>query len=395
MLEPETGLGVMRVQGALIALGRSVGPNGADGIFGGGTGTAVSAYKVDKGLSPSDPVVGPGTSKALDDDLFFDPPTLDPAFKEFGPAVVAHHVEPFVGLELAALIDTPLNSWRHMLGRFALSSLNSGQLVGVVAHSRARDLRAPFLAVAAPTQSDGSSASAFFDRSMAPSGDLGLTVGFDDQNGGRRSFILIKDEVIMGRESIVRLSTGGHARVTLQGVVVHELTHARNLLNQQLLLTIPDTDADTYADPALAQARSAIGPPTVQVLRSFVEEICARHVHWVVLKEAGGNPTAPGFLSPDKLAEAARFYIQEVFQLFDANGYIAGINAQGQAIVFRQLDRWLRRCQAYSFTDDPAEESRTRALFGSAAALAANQAINLPLDFPVADGLFPLPLDFT
>ncbi|MFM2078291.1 MAG: hypothetical protein RJA49_2181, partial [Actinomycetota bacterium] len=70
MMAPEDGLPVMRVQAALIELGRSIGDAGADGIFGQATGNAVSEYKRVKGLEPDDPVVGAGTSTALDDDLF-------------------------------------------------------------------------------------------------------------------------------------------------------------------------------------------------------------------------------------------------------------------------------------------------------------------------------------
>ena len=76
MLEPEQGLPVKRVQAALLELGRPVGTAGADGIFGRDTGQAVVAYKQSKGLVPDDPVVGPGTVAALDDDLFVDPPSL-------------------------------------------------------------------------------------------------------------------------------------------------------------------------------------------------------------------------------------------------------------------------------------------------------------------------------
>jgi hypothetical protein len=394
MLFGEDGLAVMRVQAALIDLGRSVGPKGADGIFGNDTGAAVSAYKVDKALQPSDPVVGPGTAQALDDDFFFDPPTLDPTFTEFSPAVVEHRLEPFVALVLAALIGAPLTSWRHMLGLFALNNLNSRGLLGIVARSRIEDLRAPFLAIAAPTQRGGVGAEAFFNAAATPDDSLGVTIPFDAQDGSRRSLIIIKDGVILGREAIVRTSTGARAAVTLQGVVVHELTHARNLANADLLLTTQDTDATVYADTALAQARSATGAQTVQVLRSFVEEICARHVHWVVLKEDAGDPNAPQFLPPDKLAEVTRFYFEEVSQIFDSNGYVAGINAQGQAQAFHQMDLWLQRCAAYSFTDDPAEEARTQALFRDAAAVCANNALNPPLDFPEADGLFPRPADF-
>lgn len=78
MLAPEQGLPVKRVQAALIELGGSVGPKVDDGIFGSDTGVAVSAYKASKDplLTPTDPVVGPGTSKALDDDLFLTPRRL-------------------------------------------------------------------------------------------------------------------------------------------------------------------------------------------------------------------------------------------------------------------------------------------------------------------------------
>src|SRR4051812_10187416 len=91
MLAPETGIAVKRVQAGLIALGRDVGDAGADGIFGDGTGAAVIAYKADKGLTPTDPVVGPKTSQALDDDLFSDPPELDPAFGDFARFVAPEH----------------------------------------------------------------------------------------------------------------------------------------------------------------------------------------------------------------------------------------------------------------------------------------------------------------
>jgi peptidoglycan hydrolase-like protein with peptidoglycan-binding domain len=40
-----------------------------DGIFGPQTGAAVTAYKTSRGLAPNDPVVGPGTTAALDDDF--------------------------------------------------------------------------------------------------------------------------------------------------------------------------------------------------------------------------------------------------------------------------------------------------------------------------------------
>src|SRR6185312_11924589 len=142
------GLSVMRLQSALHDVGLSVGSAGTDGIFGSDTGAAVTTFKTSHGLVPNDPVVGPGTSRALDDDLFFDPAVLDPVFGEFSPAVVDHRLEQFVARELVALVLAPLDSWRHMLGRFTADALNSGQVLGITANSRGIDLREPFLAVA-------------------------------------------------------------------------------------------------------------------------------------------------------------------------------------------------------------------------------------------------------
>lgn len=57
---------VSRIQQALSDLGFTV---AVDGIFGPQTGAAVTSYKTNKGLVPNDPVVGPGTMGALDDDF--------------------------------------------------------------------------------------------------------------------------------------------------------------------------------------------------------------------------------------------------------------------------------------------------------------------------------------
>jgi len=395
MLDGEDGLPVMRVQSGLLDLGRSVGQKGADGIFGPDTGAAVTAYKTDKGLFPNDPVVGPGTTQALDDDLFLDPPNLDPTFAEFSPAVVDHRLEQFVALELMAVLHAPLDSWRHMLGTFALNALNSGALLGIVAQSRAVDLRDRFLAVADPIQQDGATADTFFDDAISAGGALGNTVTFF-VGGQPRAFISIRDDVILGRASIVRGSDNTRAPASLQGVVVHELTHARNLIAIQALLATADTDTNAYVDTALAQQRSATGSPTARVLRSYVAEFTARHVHWVVLKELAGTPggIAVGGLPADKLAAAALFYFVELPAVYDSNGYGAGINTQGDAGRFHQLDLWLRLCASQSFSDIPADNAQSTQAFLAAAQFSANQVANPTLDFAQADGVFPLIQDF-
>lgn len=60
------GPAVQKVQEVLIATGYPLPRFGADGLFGRETGAAVSRFKVDRRIEPSDPVVGPGTIRALD-----------------------------------------------------------------------------------------------------------------------------------------------------------------------------------------------------------------------------------------------------------------------------------------------------------------------------------------
>src|SRR5262245_14004101 len=141
MLAGQDSLSVLRVQEALVTLGYS--PGVLDGIFGPGTGAAVTAYKVDHDLHPSDPVVGQGTSTTLDAELFTDPPSLDPAFGEVAGFVAGHVVEPFVGFELNYLITCPLDSVRREIGSAMLSLLNGGFLLAIVAASRAVDIPDP------------------------------------------------------------------------------------------------------------------------------------------------------------------------------------------------------------------------------------------------------------
>jgi hypothetical protein len=395
MFEGEDNLSVMRVQSALIDLGRSVGPRGADGIFGAETGAAVTAYKTDKGLVPNDPVVGQGTTRALDDDLFHDPPNLDPAYAEFSPAVVEHRLEQFVALELAALLHAPLDSWRRMLGMFALSALNSGALLGIVAQSRAVDLRDRFLAIADAIQLNGATAENFFDDAIILEDALAVTVTFF-VGGQPRAFIVIRDDVILGRAAVVRRSDGTRAPSPMLGVVVHELTHARNLANIQVLLDTLDTDANAYADTALAQARTATGKRTSNVLHAYVAELTARHVHWVVLQELAGTPgtIAVRGLLTEKLAAAALFYFVELPSVYDSNRYGAGINAQGDAVRFRQLELWLRLCARQSFSDNSADDTQSTLAFQAAAQFCADQIANPTLDFAQEDGVFPLIQDF-
>jgi hypothetical protein len=388
------GLTVMRLQSALLDVGLSVGPAGTDGIFGSDTGAAVTTFKTGHGLVPNDPVVGSGTTQALDDDLFFDPAVLDPVFGEFSPAVVDHRLEQFVARELVFLLLAPLDSWRQMLGRFTADALASGQILGITANSRAIDLRDPFLAVADPVQ-DGSPVDQFIDDAIIAERAHGVTVEFT-VNGEPRSFILINDQVILGRAATFLAGSALRAPETLLGTLVHELTHARNLVQSAELGDTSDTDSAVFTDTTLAQTRTALtGIRTAAGLRSFVEEVVARHVHWVVLQELAGTPGSIAVLQlgAGNLAAAAHFYFFDRRGTWDVNDYGQQLFAQGDAAKFAQLAAFLRRCAAQSFsTDFDADNASTQA-FQAAAQFCDDQASN-PTGLPPSDGCFPLLQDF-
>jgi Putative peptidoglycan binding domain len=70
MQAPEEGNAVRKVQEALLDLSFKLPRFGVDGKFGNEMGDAVSAYKLSRGLSPADPVVGSGTIDALDREVY-------------------------------------------------------------------------------------------------------------------------------------------------------------------------------------------------------------------------------------------------------------------------------------------------------------------------------------
>ena len=81
MLAPEISDSVALVQQALLAVGMELPDNGVDGAFGNQTGNAVSSFKADRHVLPSDPIVGPGTTRRLDLEVtYLDAQTFNPAF---------------------------------------------------------------------------------------------------------------------------------------------------------------------------------------------------------------------------------------------------------------------------------------------------------------------------
>ena len=85
------GPAVAKIQQALIDLGYALPTSGADGRFGQETGAAVTKYKTNKGISPSDPVVGPQTMARLDQDIFaHDSPLPSPPAIDVNRAIAAN-----------------------------------------------------------------------------------------------------------------------------------------------------------------------------------------------------------------------------------------------------------------------------------------------------------------
>jgi hypothetical protein len=383
MLAPEENLSVMRVQECLKTLGFL---NGAlDGIFGPQTGSAVSAFKQFHSLSPTDPVVGPGTSGRLDSELFFDPPNLDPSFGEVASFVAREVVEPFVGFELAPLINAPLSSQRRDVGSFMLSALNSGHLICIVASTRAakvlQDPRIP------------PDIRAAIQLGLGPAS--GRTQPFIGTDGRPHVTVIIGDTTIRGRRSLVHRPSGRKVKIELRGTLCHELTHVRN--DGLGLQNTPTFDTETFLDPVLAESLTqATGHHTARVFNQFAMEMNARHSDWIIERELAGDPFAARFLQPVALSEAAQFYFAEtdpVF-LYDDNGYIQQILARGHAAKYRQIALWLRQTAKMTFSAHPDTQQISARLFRDAADSAEFTALNPGLARPPGDGIFPGATDF-
>ena len=233
----------------------------------------------------------------------------------------------------------------------------------------------------------------FLDASLV--GSFSGTAASFKAGNESRSFTWIDDTVFLGRQATPGPG-GKRASVALQEVVVHEMTHARNIDGDDALSQIQDTDANAYADPALAVARTAASGPTNDVLGAFVAEIVARHVTWITRKELAGTPgtLAVRALPAEDLAAAALFYFRDVPSIYDSNQYGAGINAQGDAARFRQLELWLLLCATQSFSDVATDNTQSVLAFQAAAQVCADQVTNPTLNINQMDGLFPLAADF-
>jgi hypothetical protein len=134
------------------------------------------------------------------------------------------------------------------------------------------------------------------------------------------------------------------------------------------------------------------GPsPTNQVFRSFVAEMCARHVHWVAVQDLVGNGAAVQLLSPTALAFAAHEYFTQLTGVFrrcgdQPAGPQTGLPAAVEVVSSLRRTVLQRRCD---------ENFRTRAHLAGAAAVCANGAVSPSPSNPLGEGLFTLRKDLS
>ena len=277
-------------------VGLSVGVKGLDGVFGPDTSKAVTAYKTDRGLSPNDPVVGPGTMGRLDAELFFDPPELDPTFREFSPLVVSP------GSSRLSASSSPRSSGAAGLvaPRHRHVRADGPEFQGAARDRRrepGRGYPAPFLADAAPMQPlpNGTQVNAndFFTNNTTEFDrrQHGLTVDFAHRSGVTHQFMLVGDDVILGKAATHRPAPPRRARNAAGRPGPRARPRASSRL-VEALRTSPNNAPDSFVDPGAAAVLSTPTNPSAGVMATYIDELVADHVEWVVRKEVEGNPAA-------------------------------------------------------------------------------------------------------
>jgi hypothetical protein len=275
--EPDTA-SVRLVQRALVDLGYLRSYDDADGAYGSRTSSAVSRFKADRGISPSDGIVGPKTSKALDDE--FPPGPLDPG--PLATVLAAQRVDVTIaGLlnRLSGLIAVP---WAPQTALFAQRELFNDNLAGIVRASRASDLRTQIPASEHTTLDVNAAALA----SASPlTGPFATTTRFE-QADLVRAYILVQDAFLD------RAGIGDDRHTGALLMLAHELTHVRNRVREKMMRE-EIVDSANYVDVAKAIAFSAAGGDATPVTRAvFAAEIGSRHVAWRVYQELVGDHAA-------------------------------------------------------------------------------------------------------
>ena len=370
------GLTVMRLQSALLDVGLSVGPAGTDGIFGSDTGAAVTTFKTGHGSCRTTR----WWDRAQPKPWMTTCSSTRPVSTQYsGSSVRRWLIIGWSSSSPASWSPCCRPRWTRGVTCSGASPQTRSNRADPGHHGQQPgiDLREPFLAVADPVQ-DGKPAEQFIDDAIIAERAHGVTVEFN-VNSEPRSFILINDEVILGRAATSLSGSPRRAPETLLGTAGPRVDPRAQPRPVGRAPEYADTDTEVFVDPALAQTRTALtGIPTAVGLQSFVEEVVARHVHWIVLQELAGTPGSIAVLQlgAGSLAAAAHFYFFERRRTWDVNDYGQGVFAQGNAAKFAQLAAFLRRCAAQSFsTDFDADNASTQA-FLSAAQFCDDEASN-------------------
>ncbi len=356
---------VSRVQRALVDLGYLLSFDEVDGNYGNRTAQAVSRFKSDRGIAPSDGIVGRRTSQALDDE--FPPGAM--SLGAFAPFVAAQRADFTVAGLLDELNGLAALPWANQTAVFALQELTNQNLAGIVRASQANDLKAQ---VPASEHANIDQVAATLLAAL-PSGPFGFTTRFD-QAGWTRAHI------IFGDSYLDRAVPGGERHTSAQLSVSHELIHVRNRVLANSLKAEPVTAAD-YADVAFANAvAAATGDPTTMTRATFVEEIACRHLAWKVYQDlvvnharrmlASGVITRAAAIAELTTTLAAgqlfrstiKFAVDGVnpIQTYLDNGYMSGLLNPPAPDFNRQTAIWMQTANRFNYHNEAARTDEIR-----------------------------------
>ncbi|MBE1551780.1 hypothetical protein GGC64_005867 [Mycobacterium sp. OAS707] len=361
---------VKRVQRALVDLGYLLSfDDEVDGAYGNRTAQAVSRFKFDRGIYPSDGIVGPRTSKALDDE--FPPGAM--SLGVFAPFVATQRIDFTVAGLLDELTGLAALPWAGQTALFALQELTNQNLAGIVRASRADDLK-PHIPVAEHLLVDQIAARLLAATPDIPASGANAETRRFDQAGWMRGFIIYQDGYLD------RAVPGGERHVGAMLSLTHELNHVRNRVIAKALNAEPITPTD-YVDVGKANAAGAGGEPTTFTRATFIEEVGCRHLAWKVYQDLVGNHAqamlASGVITrPAAIAElTATLLAGQLFRstinfatlganpsiAYRDNGYMSNFLMFGSsADLNRQAAVWMRTANRFDYHNVAARTDEIR-----------------------------------
>jgi hypothetical protein len=347
MMPPETGPAVASVQRALVDLGFLLSYRDVDEQYGPATAAAVSAFKADRGISPSDGIVGPNTMAALDATF----PRRPLVAGNFATFVASNRLDPDVA-DLLNELDGVSDVWAHQVAQFAFHELQVGNLLGMVRAANAVSKIQPLLPPAFVPK--------LVQNIGAVAGGNALTDPVEVNPNQFQGYTLLNDSVAD------RVSPGGADRGFAFLLLAHELTHFRN---RDFFVAL---DRSTVAANPGLYVNTAPGAAPQTVASQFIQELICRHVAWRVKRDLDlRNGRTP---APIAAGQLYRFALDLSEHTFD-NGYIAGLPAADRN---RQVAIWMRSGGQRLFHDDPARNVEVAAFLEGEFLLAQTNAFTTP-----------------